>query len=478
MNKARKIMMGVVILCAVGGLAYLAIAWYYSKGFSVNTWINGVYCTGKTIEEVNSELLEQTKAPSVTIKDREGRSFTLTPEDIDIAQDYTVLLEEYLSSQNPLLWAGRLGKDTVIMLSPQFSYDEEKLQAFFEQLPFVKEEREREAQVSIVLTEEGYQLKDTTRDRFNEEKAYEVLQEELKKILQYDTMDSMMTKPISEPVIDLKESGVYEDMALNAKQEELLAQWRLVLAFQSLEIIYDMGDEQIKLDASVISRFLEKGEEDSFRLKEDGSLYISREKVDAFIDALADEYDTYKRERTFQSTRGDIITLKKGSYGTLIDREKEKEYLFKALTERVSETHVPTYKRSAYHRGKNDIGDTYIEIDMTQQKMYLYLDGECLVDTDVVTGCTGKRMGTPEGIYSVYSMQRNRTLRGPGYASFVKYWMPVNGNIGIHDAGWRKRFGGEIYQKNGSHGCINTPYEAMKEIYENVEIGTPVVIFY
>ena len=101
-----------------------------------------------------------------------------------------------------------------------------------------------------------------------------------------------------------------------------------------------------------------------------------------------------------------------------------------------------------------------------------------MFETDVVTGCIGKRMGTPEGIYSVYSMQRNRTLRGTGYASFVRYWMPVNGNIGIHDASWRNSFGGEIYKKNGSHGCINTPYEAMKKIFENVEVGIPVVMFY
>lgn len=478
MNKTRKMMMGVVILCMVGGLAYLAIAWYYSKGFSVNTWINGVYCTGKTIEEVNSELLEKTKAPSVIIKDREGRSFSLTPEEIDLRQDYTAFLEEYLVSQNPLLWAGRIGNDTVTMMSPQYSYDEDKLQAFFDELPFVKEECEKEAQVDIVLTEQGYELKDTTRERLNTEKAFEVLQDELKSIVQGYTMEGTIEKPVSEAVIDLKEAGVYEDMPLTAKQEDILAQWKQVLAFQSLEIIYDMGDEQIKLDASMISQFLERGEEDSFRTKEDGSLYISKEKVDAFIDALADEYDTYKKERTFYSTRGDTITIKKGSYGTLIDREKEKKYLYTALTEGVSETHVPTYKQNAYHRGKNDIGDTYIEIDMTQQKMYLYVDGECLVDTDIVTGCTGKRMGTPEGIYSVYSMQRNRTLRGPGYASFVKYWMPVNGNIGIHDASWRKSFGGEIYKKSGSHGCINTPYEAMKEIYDNVEIGTPVVMFY
>ena len=108
--------------------------------------------------------------------------------------------------------------------------------------------------------------------------------------------------------------------------------------------------------------------------------------------------------------------------------------------------------------------------------MYLYLNGECTVETEVVTGKKG--MGTPEGFYSVYSKQRNHILRGADYEAFVKYWMPINGNVGIHDASWRSKFGGEIYKKSGSHGCINTPSDAMKRIYESVEVGIPVIVFY
>ena len=85
---------------------------------------------------------------------------------------------------------------------------------------------------------------------------------------------------------------------------------------------------------------------------------------------------------------------------------------------------------------------------------------------------------TPSGVNYVYAKQRNRILRGRDYESFVKYWMPVKGGIGIHDASWRKKFGGDIYLKNGSHGCINTPTKIMEELYKLVEKGTPVVMFY
>ena len=55
--------------------------------------------------------------------------------------------------------------------------------------------------------------------------------------------------------------------------------------------------------------------------------------------------------------------------------------------------------------------------------------------------------------------------------------MPFNGGIGIHDASWRNKFGGEIYKTGGSHGCVNSPYEVAKAIFDNIEVGTPVVCY-
>ncbi|MEI3138955.1 MAG: L,D-transpeptidase [Lachnospiraceae bacterium] len=60
----------------------------------------------------------------------------------------------------------------------------------------------------------------------------------------------------------------------------------------------------------------------------------------------------------------------------------------------------------------------------------------------------------------------------------MTYWMPFNGGIGLHDANWRSSFGGSIYQTNGSHGCVNLPRSAAKEIYERVYDGIPIICYY
>ena len=93
--------------------------------------------------------------------------------------------------------------------------------------------------------------------------------------------------------------------------------------------------------------------------------------------------------------------------------------------------------------------------------------------------------GVAEGLYTLYYKERDRVLRGPkradgtySYESPVSYWMPFNGGIGLHDASWRGKFGGEIYKNNGSHGCINIPPKTAAVIYEHVYKGIPILCFY
>ena len=55
--------------------------------------------------------------------------------------------------------------------------------------------------------------------------------------------------------------------------------------------------------------------------------------------------------------------------------------------------------------------------------------------------------------------------------------MPFNGDVGMHDATWRNKFGGSIYKTSGSHGCINLPASAAKKIYETIDKGYAVLVY-
>ena len=138
---------------------------------------------------------------------------------------------------------------------------------------------------------------------------------------------------------------------------------------------------------------------------------------------------------------------------------------------------IPEYSKRAAAQGLDDIGPNYVEVDMEHQRLYYIEDEVVKFETDIVTGNEMRKMSTPQMICTVYGKQKNRVLRGPGYASPVKYWMPIYRGIGLHDANWRSEFGGEIYKTNGSHGCINIPSDRMEELYNMVEVGTPVILY-
>lgn len=445
--------------------AFLLLALYYRNNFPVNTWINGVYCTGKSVEEVNQELTARAEAPVVRILDEEGNVYPVDLVETDYVADYTESLENFIRQQNPLSWMENIMLQKSHVLLPGYSLDENKLRQMLEELEPVRRELDMKTEVRIHFSEtEGWVLDNGLEHRLDTEKFFE-------QVLECVADGSCE--------VALAQSNCVYDVAPTAKQMTILALWKEIDDFQQCGIVYDMGDQMIPLKGSVSAGFLAVDQQGMPLLNEAGEVTVDMERVKAFISRLAEEYDTYGREISFQSTRGDIVQVPgNGTYGTTLDQEAEFAYLSAALADTLEEVHIPAYSRQGLVRGRNDIGDTYIEVDMTEQKMYYYEEGQLVLETDVVTGHTGRRRGTPQGVNYVYAKQRNRVLRGQGYASPVKYWMPVKGAIGIHDASWRSEFGGEIYKTDGSHGCINTPTEIMAQLYDAVEIGTPVVMFY
>lgn len=186
---------------------------------------------------------------------------------------------------------------------------------------------------------------------------------------------------------------------------------------------------------------------------------------------LSDSYAYWKN--------GDVI-ISKMKQVTKMDLDYEVNRLSGILKSGVSTYNInPKYIVTNYGdipANAVNLGHKYIEIDISQQKMWLMECGYEKMVTPVVTGNPNKGMATPPGIFKVRKMMTNAVLRGPGYASPVKYWVPFNGSIGIHDAYWQPFFGGNRYLYAGSHGCVNTPLSNMSFLYLRIHVGTPVIV--
>lgn len=245
----------------------------------------------------------------------------------------------------------------------------------------------------------------------------------------------------------------------------------------TLKITYDFGETKEELSGDKIL--------DLYKFDGDNFTPIHSQ-VYEYLRQLAIKYDTYspKQERNFKTSSGEDVKVVGGIYGWQMDVEESTNELIDTLNKFESKELVPKYLMEGYTRGLNDIGDTYIEISIDRQHLWFYKHGKLITETDVVTGNPSLGVSTPKGTWKVWSVEKDRSLVGivpqgtADYSSPVDFWMPINWEgVGIHNSRWRKEFGGNIYQSNGSYGCVNLPYDPCKTIYENMEVNIPVVIY-
>ena len=76
-----------IILVSLMG-TYVGLAIYYHNAFGYGTWINGVYCTGKSIQDINDELVPGFAYEGLTVYDMEGNSYFISAEEIDYQFDF------------------------------------------------------------------------------------------------------------------------------------------------------------------------------------------------------------------------------------------------------------------------------------------------------------------------------------------------------------------------------------------------------
>ena len=116
-------------------------------------------------------------------------------------------------------------------------------------------------------------------------------------------------------------------------------------------------------------------------------------------------------------------------------------------------------------------------VSISTQQAWLCAGPRQVYATPVTTGNVANGDATPLGTWRVQAKQANRYLTGPGYSDFVHFWVPFNGDFGLHDASWQTMpFGSPQYQTDGSHGCVHFPTPAMTWLYAWITVGSQVTI--
>ena len=463
-KKSKKVLGAVLgVGAAVILVGYAGVGFYYQDKFYPGTSINGVDCGGKDIAYVRELLKNSAETYSLTISERGGQTESIDGKTIQLSYKDDNEAQEVKKQQNSWLWPIQIFGEKDYTVNAESSYNEESLNQAVSALTCMQDANMTPAQdakvedngTSYVIVPE---VEGTTLDK---EKTLAAVKE---------AVDQRQTE------LSLENAGCYVQPAVRQDDESLKKDAEQLNKFTSLQASLDFGTGTENVTRDQLKSWLKKGD--------DGKYYFDTETVKQTVIAWSEKYNTIGQPRDFVTSEGATVHLTQGDYGWRLWQDKTTESLVNMLKAGQSGPVEPTWLYSGEKHGGNDIDGTYVEISISEQRMWFYKNGTLLVDTPVVTGNPNKGNGTPSGgVWRLKDKASPSTLVGRNpdgsieYETPVNYWMPFNGGVGIHDLTSRTSFGGDIYLYNGSHGCINTPLENARTIYENIEVNTPVVVY-
>lgn len=459
-----------IMLIVIAGCAYAGVSYYYADRFFEGTWINGINCSGKTAYETEMLLADQIQNYSIEVLARNQEPQTITGSQINYQYLSSGEVLKLLKQQKPYEWIKGFYEKTNYTVSENTSYDKTLLQNQVISLNCAKAENQVEPENAYVAFKDNqFQIvPETEGSKLNIKQAYQILD---KAISETQTSVDFNTAP-----------DAYVSAEITQNDPELQSALEACNNYTKASITYTFGDQTVTLDGNTIKDWLQFDEKGQLLL-DDASF---QQHIADYVAQVAAQYDTVGTEREFHTTSGRVVYVSGSAYGWAIDQSAEVAQLSQEIQSGAQVTRQPAYSQTANSYGVNDLGDTYIEVDLSEQHMYYYQSGSLIFDSDFVSGnMSYSDRQTPSGIYTLYYKKSPDVLRGAQkpdgtyeYEEPVEYWMPFNGGIGFHDAPWRSDFGGDIYLTNGSHGCINLPPENAAVLYSIIQYNVPIVCFY
>lgn len=470
-HKKVKIICLIAVLgvLAVGFGLYAARANYYQDRFLEGTVINQMDCSGMTVEQVESMLAEQVEGYAIELTFRDGQTETLSGDAIGYQYVSDGSVQAIKDSQNPWLWIQGYFQENESSAEVTTGYDETLLQEQLYGLPEMQEESMTAPTDAYVDYQNG---------------TFLVVAETYGNTLNRETVLNAVKQAVSENRTELnveEVEGAYAAPSVTQADETLTQRAQELNNLISSSITYILPTGSQVLNSETLVTWLCRDENGHY-YKDDT---VWNQNITQYVANLAAAVDTVGTDRQFSATGLGTITVGGGVYGWQIDQDSEVAQLTQELENQTVTEREPVYSSREVSTENNGFGNSYVEIDLSRQHLWLYQNGQLMVESDIVSGTMTEDRYTPPGIFQMYYKQRDKVLKGeiqedgePEYEQPVSFWMPFNGGIGLHDATWNSSFGGDKYIYSGSHGCINLPYDIAEQIYNIIDTEMPIICYY
>ena len=405
----RKYILIAILLILVATLAVAAYLYYrgvvyYQTHFFPNTNINGMDCSNMEAVPIISELESRIDGYALAVLGRDYRTGetdtvigVITPTEIQLNYVGTgEAVESLLQQQDEFMWImAYLDRRYVYTLEQDMTFDEKLLKSTVKSWDACKRK-------NMKIPEDAY------ISEYSEEKGgYEIIPETVGTELDVEKAISFIVEAVGaqEASVDLEVQGCYRDAAVKSDDRQLNLMVDNANKWLSTKIVYDWNGTKVVLDNEMLKDWVSL---------EEGKAVLDEEAVGAFVAEQANAYDTYGRRKNFMTTYGYDVSLPGRNYGWKTDVEGETKELTALIYQGSSIEKEPVYSIRARQKGANDIGNSYIEADMNSQHLYLYQDGQVVLETDFVSGTMVSTFDcvTPEGVFGMLYKSTDAVLIG------------------------------------------------------------------
>ena len=455
--RRQRFLIGAVIALIV---LYLIIAVYYAFHFEPKTYVNGVEVSGLSLKVAKEKLKEVADTWEIRIIGPAEQSGTITGSELSLSIADASDAKLALKAQPKLSWLSAIFREKRYRVDLKTEYDGAALQEKMDALPMLDEANmEPPEDAALVVAEDGSYV-------IRPEKTGSLLNTEEARALITSAVGNARTEADLTKVQVLPE--IYEtDENLGIRRDE----WNAFMA--SAGLTYRISDTEEVLDGKTIASLLD----------DDGEhVTLSYAKTADLMARWKEEHDTYGCTFDFNTSTGRTVKIEPyGDYGFSLNEEDTCADVMERIRTHDRGTYTVKYFHEAPYAENHGLGGNYVEVNIDAQHLWVYKDGECVCDTEVVTGLPVWGRVTYHGCYAIKKKERNVELGTEDMEGsdnpVVSYWLPFNAGEGIHDASWREHFGSRIWLTNGSHGCVNVPDWCMEDVYYNVEVGEAVVVY-
>ena len=461
---------GAVVLAAIIG--YFIVAATYQGKFLPNTMVDNIDLSGMNAQEAACTLLNQKAVPDLRLTTPKGDTAVFSAADFNAKYHVPDGAFEDAAQENPFAWIVKLFKPSEYTVNYYMTYTEWRLRELIDDYDWGNAESENAV---VVMNDAGQFVvqPETLGDQFDTQTLLNYIKEQVAE---------------GKTTINMEDSGCYESYRAEVKAVDLEKELDLYNNYAKCTITYTFGDyKDYVVNSDMIVDWIMLDDNGAVQKNDEGQIIFDYNAISQFVAEMAADTDTWGKPHEFQSTVDGLITVPwtghpYSTYGWQINQESTAYQLIDLLRAGKTVSVEPEYAHRGYCRGKNndDIGNTYIDVEISEQHAWVYIDGECVFECDFVSGTeTNPGRRTPRGVCQIMYKARNVTLGTyavQGYEAPVSFWMPFNDwGCGFHDLS-RGAYGGQIYMYNGSHGCLNLSWGNAQTMYDTVEQGMPCMV--